>query len=230
MSLIISSGGHVYDRTSGTWEGSTQGSVGDGVDRSVASRAGTVWHNANGVVGVQLNNPGTPTRTSSGSGSGSANNGVPGKGSAGGTGPGAAGVVAATPGNRGAFRSQLTVSLPYDDPSKIIPLAVGGRMLAHDAGWSSIADWEERTGDSEFLSPTWFASWGVASADVWANMSTENAGPLKTRKIQQDLYNAPGVLGDALTTIGKGFLDARAAGRDPFGPDHRMPGFATGGF
>lgn len=227
-----SPGGQVYDRTTGAWAGENTGNFGD--DHSAPGRGTFVIHDANGPVGVHL----APARqmvaagvVQTGPGGGGAGPGSVGVGpgpGAGGSGPGSAAV--ATVGNRGAFLMQAPVALPYDKPSKVMPLVVGGRLLAHDVGWSNIADWEERTGESEFLSPTWFASWGVAGADTWANLSTENSGPIKTRKVQEDLYNAPGVIGGALTTIGQGFLDTRAAMKSPFGPDHPTPGFTHGGF
>lgn len=153
-------------------------------------------------------------------------------------GPGASGVAAgpvAGVGGTGAVgggprRDGTGIQLPMDKASPLMPIYAGGRQLALDRGWSNAADVEDRLGEGEFLSPTWFYNWGIAGADTWANLSSSNGGPLKTRKIQEDLYEAPGVAGDWLQRMGNGFLETRKAMRDPYGPDYPTPGFTTGGF
>lgn len=51
----ISPGGQVYDRTTGTWVGQNQGSVGDGSNWGAPNGAATrVIHDANGPVGYQV--------------------------------------------------------------------------------------------------------------------------------------------------------------------------------
>ncbi|QCS37243.1 hypothetical protein [Tortoise microvirus 74] len=157
-SLNVSSGGHVYDRTTGTWAGETQGSVGDGVDRSVSASVSTVWHDANGPTGVQYHNPGDSGGTGSvsqghvasgpvadpvvaggtGAGAGVANTSGP---ASGGSGPGSPAVVSGDkPGKGGALEpkrkathTQLQIGLP------------GG--WTHNPNWSDTAEWEERYGE-----------------------------------------------------------------------------------
>jgi hypothetical protein len=120
--------------------------------------------------------------------------------------------------------------LAVGKPTPLQPVYAGGNRLAMDLGWSNAGDAEERWGESEFLSPTWFYSWGVAGADIGANLDVRNGGPLYTDKIVQDLWAAPGVFGDGLRAIAQGFVDTRAAERSPFGPDKPMAGYSTGGF
>lgn len=176
MGLIVSSGGHVYDRTTGTWQGETQGSVGDGIDRSVSDRAGLVWHDANGPTGVQFDNPGIPTATvnhgGGGSGAGSAvvTNDVTTSSSpvqgAGGSGAGSTGVTTGgkAAGGTGAGSSMVTLG-PKLKPTHT-QIVVGGRPLVHNSGWSDAGEAEERFGEGELLSPTWFYQWGVSLADT----------------------------------------------------------------
>lgn len=220
MVTVIAAGGQVYDRATGTWVGETQGSVGDGVDRSVEAGRVKIWHGTDGPVGVQFVTP-TPggvanPHVATGKGGGGTGPGSAAVGGGGGTGPGSAAVVA------GLLEPKLNPSHTQ--------LMIGGGLLTHDPGWSDVGEMEERYGDSEFLNPTWFLSWGVAGADAWAGANVSSGGWLKTEKIEQDVKNAPGVLGDWLTTIGQGFLDTRAGMASPFGPDKRTPGFSTGGF
>ena len=203
----VAAGGQVYDRNTGTWVGETRGSVGDGIDHGRSGDLSRVIHDANGPVGVQFASPALP----SGPAAGVTSNGVKqaGNASVAGaiSGPGAPAVATVTGGkqptasNRGAFLDQMPVALGFDQPSLVMPLVAGGRRLAHDQGWSNIADWEERTGESELLSPTWFASWGVAGADAWANLSVDHGGPVRTKKVQADLWNAPGVIRDAVPSF-----------------------------
>lgn len=104
----VSAGGHVYDRTTGTWVGETQGSFGDGIDHARSGDRSRVIHDANGPVGVQFAPTGPtqqPAAGHSGSGaggSGAAAGGVQtdGLGSAG-SGPGSAAVTTAGPGSGG---------------------------------------------------------------------------------------------------------------------------------
>lgn len=199
-------GTHVYDRTTGTWaETGSPSYSGDGVGRGTL-----VIHDANGPVGVHLAAVNRPAAgyVSTGSGGSGAAAGVVetnGAGSAG-TGPGAASVV--TGGPLKPKMKPTTTSLMIGAPVTPNP-------------WFSNADqWEERYGEPG----DWLGGVVVAGADVLqaVGFNSEKAG--------NDLYNAPGVVGGALTTIGQGFLDMRAAQKDPFGPDKPMPGFATGGF
>lgn len=106
----------------------------------------------------------TPPPKQGGSGAGSPGASTNGGG---GAGPGNAGVANAKPRTAGAG-SRLVISAPLNP--KLNPdataLLAGGNLLPMDRGWSDAGEAEERYGDSEFLSPTWFYTWGVAAADI----------------------------------------------------------------
>lgn len=195
-----SPGGQVYDRTTGTWAGENQGTFGNGYTGDGVGRGTLVIHDANGPVGVHLTS--RPT-LAAGPAAGVTSNGVkqPGVVSVGAAvaGPGAPAVAAspqakATAGNRGVFLDQKGVALGFDEPSPVMPIFVGGRAVAHDTGWSNAADGEERWGENELLSPSWFHAWGVAGADVWANASVTSGGPLYTDRIVAGVKAAPAAL------------------------------------
>lgn len=84
------------------------------------------------------------------------------------SGPGGGGVVtgkdpvAGTPGDPFNGKHQ---------PKKITQLVIGGNLVPVDKGWSNAADAEDRWGEAEFLSPTWFYAWGVTAADGWKGTS-----------------------------------------------------------
>lgn len=88
------------------------------------------------------------------------------------------------------------IQLPMDEPSLLIPLYAGGRRLSIDRGWSNAADVEDRLGEGEFMSPSWFMNWGIAGADTWANvkdMHTETVkrvGPIRGGNGWSTLSNA----------------------------------------
>src|SRR5690606_33776000 len=141
-----SAGGQGYDRTTGTWVGENQGSVGDGVDRSAEAGRVKIWHGTDGPVGVQVAKTTAPTpggvarpQVTTGKGGGGAGPGSPAAGGNGGTGPGSAAVVA----------EPLKPKLKPTHAQ----IMVGGGLVPHDAGWSDASEAEDRWGESEFLSP-----------------------------------------------------------------------------
>ena len=161
MVTVIAAGGQVYDRTTGTWVGETLGSVGDGVDRSVEASRVKIWHGTDGPVGVQLvtATPGgvANPHVATGKGGGGTGPGSAVVGGGGGTGPGAAAVVA------GPVKLK-----PKMQPTHT-QIVVGGSPLVHNPGWSDAGEAEERWGEGELLSPTWFYQWGVSLADAWSS-------------------------------------------------------------
>lgn len=62
-----------------------------------------------------------------------------------------------------------------DDPEQHYQVA-GIHMVASPRS-SNMAMVEERQGDAEFLSPAWFASWGIAADDYVHNVSLRAYGP-----------------------------------------------------
>lgn len=65
-----------------------------------------------------------------------------------------------------------------DDPEQHYMVA-GFHMKASPRS-SNMAMVEERQGDAEFLSPAWFASWGIAGDDFVENIAIRAYGPDKT--------------------------------------------------
>lgn len=183
----ISAGGHVYDRTTGTWVGETRGSFGDGKDHGGGGRAATVIHDANGPVGVMFapaysaGQGGAPSPTQqpavgavapAGGGSGPAakvvNTDGPGSG---GAGPGVPGVLIWTevsgkaPEIPGSFvhAADLPPLLPVHKGSNTA-LSVGMPWVPNP--WFSDADqWEQRMGEPG----DWFGGLVVAGADLVYN-------------------------------------------------------------
>lgn len=180
-----SAGGHTYDRTTGTWQGETQGSFGDNSNWGAPVGAPTrVIHDANGPVGHEtaqsglfVTDGGKLVTTNSGGGttgpgtdavatSWGGGDGVDGPGAP----AGAAGVSAsAGPGNAvvpgaGDLKPKLKATHTQ--------LKLGNVNVVHDAGYSDAGEAEERWGDGEFGSPSFFYNWSVAIADVKASAST----------------------------------------------------------
>lgn len=146
--LITSSGGHVYDRTTGTWEGATQGSVGDGKDHGIQG-PGKVWHDANGISGIEVFRPAAQSGGSDRGGSGPGAAQVTSNGTsatvAAGSGPGAPAVKqgGSAAGGAGPGSSMvvmgpdMTVLTPEDKPLKRIGIGTAQESLGgiSDIGW-----------------------------------------------------------------------------------------------
>ncbi|MBU1335209.1 MAG: hypothetical protein KJ944_19375 [Alphaproteobacteria bacterium] len=141
---------------------------------------------------VPVHNVAALTVSTSGSGSAGSGPGAVAVATApggGGSGPGAAGAgVSAVPGaGGGKLKSKLQVTHTQ--------MMVGGNLLSHDAGWSDAGEAEERWGEGEFLSPSWFYAWGVSGADVLKNLGSafpavkppEDAVRLQERDAAYDL-------------------------------------------
>jgi hypothetical protein len=231
-SLNVSSGGHVYDRTTGTWAGETQGSVGDGVDRSVSSSVSTVWHDANGPTGVQFHNPGDHGGTGSvsqghvasgpvadpvvaggsGPGAGTANTDGPGSG---GTGPGSAGVVAPAAPLKAKMKS-TTTQIMFGVP--IVPNP-----------WVSNTDqWEERWGEPG----DWLGGIAVGAADMLFNAGRaldHATGSDVVSNKRRDTFKVEDIAGKGQPYVNAvtGWIDAM---NSPFGPDKPIAGIYKGGF
>lgn len=160
----IAAGGQVYDRTTGTWEGATQGSFGDGKDRGAGLNT-KVWRDANGITGVEVIGPRSDTRASGngGGGSGSAR-----AGQSGGAGPGSPGVVTGSKGaaGGGAGASMVTIGGPVSGisaplKSKLKPentsFMSGGRPFVPHPGFSDAEEIEALMGDGDSpLEVAWY--------------------------------------------------------------------------
>lgn len=138
-------------------------------------------------------------------------------GSYGGTGPGVGWVagpnaVPLGPGSPVAVGSLEPVLNPANTP-----FMLGGSLMMPDPGTSNAEEVEERWGEAEFLSPAWFANWAVVGHDVWHNA---------VELVPQQTQFQPG--GGAWITQGVGDWWQQAT--SPFGPDHPIAGFNSGGF
>lgn len=166
--LITSSGGHVYDRTTGTWEGATQGSFGDGKDHGIQG-PGKVWHDANGISGVQLINP---QGSSDRAGSGPASAQVAGKATGGdyGTGVGVGTVKTGAPNSagKGAGSSMVVMGGPLKNSmkDKNTSVMMGGYVEANPF-FSDADEYTARYGEGE-IAETLFLVMN-AGADLWHN-------------------------------------------------------------
>lgn len=179
MVTVIAAGGQVYDRTTGTWVGETQGSVGDGVDRSVDASRVKIWHGTDGPVGVQLLTP-TP--------GGVANPGVSTGGGGGGVGPGSAAVATEKGGGGAGPGSAAVMTGPLEPKMQktTTKLMVGTDQWDANPYWSNADQWEERYGEPG----DWLGGVAVAASDVvW------NAGKVLSpywQAFQEDRLFAPG--------------------------------------
>ncbi|UYD39171.1 MAG: hypothetical protein [Wigfec virus K19_56] len=87
-----------------------------------------------------------------------------------------AGRVAAAAAGGGFLRTgRIAPWSGLDDPEQHYQVA-GIHMVASPRS-SNMAMVEERQGDAEFLSPAWFASWGIAADDYVHNVSLRAYGP-----------------------------------------------------
>ncbi|QCS37236.1 hypothetical protein [Tortoise microvirus 73] len=232
-SLNVSSGGHVYDRTTGTWAGETQGSVGDGVDRSVSSRVSTVWHDANGPVGVSFDRgsgessgtgsvsrghvasgPATNPVVAGGSGAGAGTANTSGPGS-GGSGPGSGGVVAPAGPLKAKMKNTAT-QIMFGVP--IVPNP-----------WVSNADQgEERWGEPG----DWLMGVAVMGADALYNTfrAVDHAtGSDTVSNKRRDTFKVEDIAGKGQPYV-SAVTDWIDAMNSPFGPDKPIAGIYKGGF
>ena len=162
---VIAAGGQVYDRTTGTWAGETQGSVGDGIDRSVMQGQVTIWHDAEDISGVT-----SPGRGLDGRVLGTTRGGTPvvATGTVVRRSPtpaptprGAATPVVVTPGGAGTAGPGVpAVAVPQwtPDPTQAAPLEVKTKTTAtglvlgmtgwlSNPKWSDADQWEQRYGE-----------------------------------------------------------------------------------
>lgn len=181
----VSSGGHVYDRTTGTWAGETQGSVGDGIDHGRSGDASRVIHDANGPVGVQFAFTGreelgaadpVAAQGRPGAGSGPAAGTVNTNGPAsGGSGPGTP-VVINGPGETGPVKGPLKTKLKPE----VTRLMIGGDWFLPNPWFSNAEEWEARGGEPG----DWLGGAITIGADVVYNthrlgdyLGTQHVGP-----------------------------------------------------
>lgn len=87
-----------------------------------------------------------------------------------------------------------------DDPAQHYMVA-GQHMVASPRS-SNMAMVEERHGDAEFLSPAWFASWGIAADDYVYNLSLRTYGSdHENRQHRQEVQKA------AVEDLGESVMD-----------------------
>jgi hypothetical protein len=79
-------------------------------------------------------------------------------------------VVPGRPAGGSGPGSRLTMwngwQLPVNDPAPVTRVVIGGVPVIPDQGMSDAGEIEQRYGESEVGSPSWFYSWGVAVADA----------------------------------------------------------------
>lgn len=82
--------------------------------------------------------------------------------------------------------------------TKRTPMMIGGEYVHIDPRWSDAGDAEQRWGEGELLSPTWFYQWGVAGADMInhgsisldANTPKDADGKSKADRMRETFGNA----------------------------------------
>lgn len=174
----IAAGGQVYDRTTGTWEGATQGSFGDGKDRGAGLET-KIWRDADGIVGVQvLSDASKPQSTTSGPGNAGAANGPVQT-----TGPGAIGAAVggklgtAGPGNvSGGLAALPQGKLKEVMKPDVTSLKLGGNWWHANPWWSDADEWEGRYAEPG----EWLGGVAVLLADTAYNtwrLGNEGIGP-----------------------------------------------------
>lgn len=97
------------------------------------------------------------------------------------------------------------------NPKKHEQAIVGGHNVVHDLGWSPMEVIEDIWGDAEFLTPTWFYSWGKMLADT---QKTAEAANLPGPKDALDALHTGQVPNMATPTAGDPFWDAGQAVRN----------------
>lgn len=65
----------------------------------------------------------------------------------------------------GVFLNTSPVVLDVQKPRPVTQVVISGANVIHDRGWSDAAEVEQRYGEAEFLSPSYFYGWGVTFAD-----------------------------------------------------------------
>lgn len=90
-------------------------------------------------------------------------------------------------------------------PKKHEQAIVGGHNVVHDLGWSPMEVIEDIWGDAEFLTPTWFYSWGKMLADT---QKTAEAANLPGPKDALDALHSGQTNYTATPTQGDPFWDA----------------------
>lgn len=64
--------------------------------------------------------------------------------------------------------------LKMGEYAPVTPIMMDGVEVIHDKGWSDAGEAEERWGEGELGSPSWFYSWGVAFADLASQPGNES--------------------------------------------------------
>lgn len=221
----ISPGGQVYDRTTGTWAGDNQGTVGGGYTGDGVGRSSLVIFDANGPVGVQFASRSLPD----GPGAGLTSNGVKQAGAASVaasvSGP-AAPAVAATPGaaKKGGWPGKfpaLTAKVKDENTS----LVIGGVYIEAPPGFSNVDQWEELLGEpGEFLGAP-FVLGGLIGHN--ARRAWDQFGPAYQQYVESQ--PPPSYAGKGAWVL-EGAADWWAQANSPHGPDKPIWGFDSGGF
>lgn len=150
-----------------------------------------------------------------------------GRGVSPGTGPGNPAVVQ-NGAKWGGWLAAKSILLGGGEPADTTQIVIGGKAVIHDRGFSDAGEFEQRFGESEFLSPGWFYGWGVTGADAAKSFG------VRTDKIGNFLWEAPGKLLDGAVDFA-GYLDQRKIqiqqekSRRPGGFNGQATTFVTGG-
>ena len=87
--------------------------------------------------------------------------------------PGKPAVVGTGPGSSFVSKPAAGSRLAIDDYAPITPIMIDGVNVVHDTGWSDAQEAEDRWGEGELGSPSWFYQWGVAISDLAAQPGNE---------------------------------------------------------
>lgn len=110
----------------------------------------------------------------------------------------ATGTVGSGPGSRIAVTG--TGPLIPKMASQITEFMIGGWTMQPNPFSSNAAEVEDRWGDAEFLSPGWFANWGIAISDMGYNATGGKGGD---RKALDEAVSKPGALEPVLDAFGR---------------------------